>query len=558
MDRPDSDRGAFLIRRGAGVGVLALLVAALSASGPLVRWGGGAAFGAFVAALAAAATTLLQRARGARASSATNEVALAGAVAQQVDRIMIGGAETSFFLDTLKKKIASDAQLANQISTNIVSIAATTEGIAANASRSSAAAGSVLQESARGRDQIASGVAKILGLREHAVAASKNMAALQQKSAEIQVIADVIGEIAARTNLVALNAAIEAARAGELGRGFAVVAQEVRHLAKRTKDATVEIATMLRAIREGADLSSRGMQILAEEVVSAAAPTEQAAAMLDQVRALAAESEAQAQSIAHAASGHATVTTQIAQSVQSILDGLERTEREVPVAAMSVMTLAETAENIYAAISPHCNGDLHATMRDLARDSARRVSELFEAAIAEGRITDEDLFDRNYRPISGTNPQKFSTRFDAFTDQVLPAIQEPLLEIFPGIAYAGAVDDRGYFPTHNKRYAQPLTGRHDHDLANNRTKRIFSDRTGSRCGSSVEPFLLQTYKRDTGEVMHDMSAPIYVRGRHWGGFRIGYKNPAHAALASSGSASVRPAALSSPPVLRIAPRSRAA
>jgi methyl-accepting chemotaxis protein len=88
------------------------------------------------------------------------------------------------------------------------------------------------------------------------------------------------------------------------------------------------------------------------------------------------------------------------------------------------------------------------------------------------------------------------------------------------------VDDHGYFPTHNRRYSRPLTGNYDVDLANNRTKRIFSDRTGSRCGSNKEPFLLQTYKRDTGEVMHDVSAPIYVRGRHWGGFRIGYKSAA--------------------------------
>jgi methyl-accepting chemotaxis protein len=532
-----------------------LLAGALARSGTLVRSLGAVAFGMVVAALAAGAAGVLRRPRSAAAVAKQDD--LAQAVAQQVDRIMIGGAETSFFLDTLKKKIASDVQLANEIAASIMSIAETTEGIAANASRSTAAAGSVLLESARGREQIASGVTKILGLREHAVAASRNIAALQQKSSEVQVISDVIGEIAARTNLVALNAAIEAARAGELGRGFAVVAQEVRHLAQRTKDATGEIATMLRAIREGADLSSRAMQVLADEVVAAAAPTEQAAAMLDQVRVLAAESEAQAQSIAGAAGSHAAVTTRIAQSVNAILDGLERTAREVPVAALSVLTLAETAEKIYAVISPHCTGDLHATMRDVARESARQVSALFEAAIAERHITEADLFDRDYRPISGTTPQKFSTRFDGFTDQVLPAIQEPLLEAFPVIAYAGAVDDKGYFPTHNRRYSQPLTGRPDHDLANNRTKRIFGDRTGSRCGSNLEPFLLQTYKRDTGEVMHDISAPVYVHGRHWGGFRIGYKNPAHTALVADRGASDGPG-VPLPPVLRIAHRSRAA
>ena len=109
------------------------------------------------------------------------------------------------------------------------------------------------------------------------------------------------------------------------------------------------------------------------------------------------------------------------------------------------------------------------------------------------------------------------------TDQVLPAIQEPILEQHSQLTYAGAVDNNGYFPTHNKRYSKALTGDYDTDLTNNRTKRIFDDATGSRCGAHTEPFLLQTYKRDTGEVMHDLSVPIYVNGKHWGGFRMGYK-----------------------------------
>ena len=66
------------------------------------------------------------------------------------------------------------------------------------------------------------------------------------------------------------------------------------------------------------------------------------------------------------------------------------------------------------------------------------------------------------------------------------------------------------------------------DIVNNRTKRLFDDRTGARCGSNTKPFLLQTYKRDTGEVMHDLSAPIHVDGKHWGGFRVGYRSSGQA------------------------------
>ncbi len=78
-------------------------------------------------------------------------------------------------------------------------------------------------------------------------------------------------------------------------------------------------------------------------------------------------------------------------------------------------------------------------------------------------------------------------------------------------------------PTHNKRFSLPLTGDYDKDFVGNRSKRVFDDPVGKQCGKHEMPFLIQTYRRDTGEIMHDISAPVYVNGRHWGGFRIGYR-----------------------------------
>lgn len=77
-------------------------------------------------------------------------------------------------------------------------------------------------------------------------------------------------------------------------------------------------------------------------------------------------------------------------------------------------------------------------------------------------------------------------------------------------------------PTHNLAFSQPLTGDERVDTVGNRTKRKFADRTDP-LRSHQQAVLLQTYTRDTGELMHDLSVPIMVKGRHWGGLRLGYK-----------------------------------
>ena len=275
--------------------------------------------------------------------------------------------------------------------------------------------------------------------------------------------------------------------------------------------------------------AAAGMTALTDKVMDAAHNVERVHGLLNNIERSAGESENEIRQIADASRQHVETARLIADAILRIRDGMLVTEEELPRAASSAMELSERGERLFDALT-HSNAETsHDALRAVAEQGAKEVGKLFEEALAAGRIAEAALFDRTYTPIPNTNPQKHTTAFDAFCDRVLPSIQEGLLESMPQIAFAGAVDNNGYFPTHNRKYAKPLTGDYDTDLVNNRTKRIFNDRTGARCGANTKPFLLQTYKRDTGEVMHDLSVPIYVKGRHWGGFRVGYRSAAPAA-----------------------------
>ena len=212
----------------------------------------------------------------------------------------------------------------------------------------------------------------------------------------------------------------------------------------------------------------------------------------------------------------------INQSIEEMSLGLHNSNDHVTSLENEAERFTDIAEETNSALASILFQGIHQKVYRIADQAALQIQQAFEAGIEQGQITQGDLFDRHYESITNTNPAKFKTCYSDFSDSVLPDIQEPILSQHSFIAYAIATDDQAYVATHNNKFNQPLTGDYDTDLINNRSKRKFTDKTGSRCGSHTQKLLLQTYKRDTGEVMHDLSVPVYIKGKHWGGFRIGY------------------------------------
>ena len=158
-----------------------------------------------------------------------------------------------------------------------------------------------------------------------------------------------------------------------------------------------------------------------------------------------------------------------------------------------------------------------------ATQLAADTAQILEKWVTTGAITEERLFARLYYPIPRTDPPKYTTEYSTLADRDFAGPQERVVKKSGAVVFAVITDINGYLPTHNQRYAQPLTGNLAFDLVNNRTKRIFGDRTGLAAARNEAPYLLQRYKRDTGELMVDLSVPVYVRGKHWGCVRIGYR-----------------------------------
>lgn len=158
-----------------------------------------------------------------------------------------------------------------------------------------------------------------------------------------------------------------------------------------------------------------------------------------------------------------------------------------------------------------------------AEVGAREFGDMLDEAIDNGVITVNDAFDTNYVEIKGFDwgqKPKYHTRYDFVTDRAAVVFQDRFLED-ADFVYAVGVDKNGYLPTHNTIYQNPVTGDPAKDGPGNRTKRMFNNQVELAAARNLEPGFTQIYPRDTGVIMWDVSAPIFVKGKHWGGFRVG-------------------------------------
>ncbi|WP_068639630.1 methyl-accepting chemotaxis protein [Thauera butanivorans] len=235
------------------------------------------------------------------------------------------------------------ASIAAAIEEMTVSIGQITEN-AMGAERNSAHSAELANQGAAKAERAAGEMEVIAGTVEEATGRIQQ---LVKRADEVGAIAGVIKEIAAQTNLLALNAAIEAARAGEQGRGFAVVADEVRKLAERTSTATVQIEQDIAGIQTETHGTVDAMSRVSAQVGSGMALVLDVTGSLREIAAGAVEALEQIRSVAGATAEQRAAATAIAQEVEQIAQMVEGTN----VSMRSAVAAVEQLEKLSAGLS---------------------------------------------------------------------------------------------------------------------------------------------------------------------------------------------------------------
>lgn len=353
--------------------------------------------------------------------------------------------------------------------------------------------------------------------------------AIRVNIVETQSHSDEIRGIATQTQMLAINAGIMAAHAGDAGKGFAVIADSVKQLAEKTGTVTKNIVKQLDALSEVVerlqDQNNRNEEIAGVAYNRSIAMDAEMAKFAEFGKAVSGMI-AEIGGISDPVTANMRICETVLARMQALDGDVQQSCEKLARASQQIDGVVSFGEDLIGHVA---ESGIETEDSELIRHciaGADEIARLFEEAVASGRISLASLFDERYAPVANSDPQQVLTAFTGLTDRLLPPIQEAMLNVDERVVFCAAVDRNGYLPTHNRKYSHAQSADPVWNAANCRHRRIFNDRTGLAAGRNTKPFLLQTYRRDMGGgsyvLMKDLSAPIRVAGRHWGGLRIGF------------------------------------
>lgn len=232
-----------------------------------------------------------------------------------------------------------------QIATALTEMSSTALEMSQNAANAETAAGEAIAYVEVGNKSLIESNKISLKIGDSLGEATSLVNQLKEYSTDIGEVIDVINSISEQTNLLALNAAIEAARAGEAGRGFAVVADEVRSLAAKTQQSTIDIQEIITKLQSQAEKADQFMQSnskliddsqqIAHTVQEAFKKITESVTTISDVNTL----------VATAASEQSSVTEDISNNIASTVDIVNQNVAGIAESTNASRSLARESEN---------------------------------------------------------------------------------------------------------------------------------------------------------------------------------------------------------------------
>jgi methyl-accepting chemotaxis protein len=381
---------------------------------------------------------------------------------------------------------------------------------------------------------------------------------------EINRVSQVINEIADQTKLLALNAAIEASHARGHGRGFAVVAAEVKKLADHAWEQTSVIDTLVADVSAKLESVQSAVERSQELVDIASQHMTGLGGSLEEIRKLAGDSAQNMAEVAMAVQFQTAQVEALSESSRHTAEGISGVEMESRRVLNATEEVANLCEGAYRHLGRIPTDTAFNRVLVLLRGLARDAEAVFEELIDQERLTLEDvleyryfeyqgekikglarLFDVARVPASGFDPPKYGTAYDALVDRRFGELIDALIAREPVVNTATIIDLNGYIPMHPTKVVRGWTGNREADLAGNRCKKFYlgASLRGARVGlagadqlpqrlerrdlvqagadlswseQAEHEFLVQTYSRDTGEVVVLLTVPLFVKGQRFG------------------------------------------